>query len=279
MSEQTVEDVAMRVLVIEDSHVQAKIVSRHIEGLTNFTTVWASTLEEAAEIISAQRDELFAAVVDLNLPDAPDGEAVDLTMAAHLPSIVLTATFHDEVRDSLLERNVADYVLKESMVVLDSVVDGLSRLFRNQFIQALVVDDSRAARNVVRNLLSCQNFQVLEAENGAEALALVEQSKGQIKVVVTDWEMPEMDGFALCSALRKKHCKRELAIVGISGAGGTAMTAKFLKLGANDFLAKPFSAEEFSWRVNQTVEMMELIQKLNECNQQLKHSALTGASA
>ncbi|NJB69066.1 PleD family two-component response regulator [Desulfobaculum xiamenense] len=257
---------AMRVLVIEDSNVQAKIISRHIEGVTNFSTVWAGTLEEAKSIIAEMREELFVAVVDLNLPDAPDGEAVDLTMSYGLPSIVLTATFHDEVRDSLLERNVADYVLKESIVVLDSVVDSLSRLFKNQFLKALVVDDSRAARNLVRNLLEIQNFQVLEAGDGQEALEVVAATP-DLRLVVTDWEMPRMDGFTLCGELRKAHKKDSLAIVGISGAGGSAMTAKFLKLGANDFLAKPFSAEEFSWRVNQTMEMVELVKELNECQE------------
>lgn len=254
---------AMRVLVIEDSNVQAKIVSRHIEGLTNFSTVWAGTLEEAREIITEMREEIFVAVVDLNLPDAPDGEAVDLTMSYAIPSIVLTATFHDDVRDSLLERNVADYVLKESMVVLDSVVDAITRLFKNQFLKALVVDDSKLARGQVRHLLEIQNFQVEEAEDGQQAIDRIKEA-ADISLVVTDWEMPHKDGFALCSELRKTYKKDSLAIVGISGAGGSAMTAKFLKLGANDFLAKPFSAEEFSWRVNQTMEMVELIKELNE---------------
>ncbi|GAB6175354.1 response regulator [Desulfobaculum senezii] len=259
---------AMRVLVIEDSAVQAKIVSRHIEGLSNFSTVWAGTLEEARSVVEEMREEIFVAVVDLNLPDAPDGEAVDLTMSYGIPSIVLTATFHDDVRDSLLERNVADYVLKESMVVLDSVVDAISRLFKNQFLKAVVVDDSRAARNLVRTLLEIQNFQVLEAENGQEALAMLGEHP-EVSLVVTDWEMPVMDGFQLCSEVRKTYKKDRLAIVGISGAGGSAMTAKFLKLGANDFLAKPFSAEEFSWRVNQTMEMVDLVKELHECKREL----------
>jgi len=255
---------AARILVIEDSHVQAKIISRHIEGLSHFETVSVHSLEEASQVLDSERESLFAAVVDLNLPDAPDGEAVDLVHSHGLPAIVLTATFHDDVRDTLLKKNVADYVLKSSMIVLDDVVDALARLYKNQSLKALVVDDSKTARNLVRGLLENQNFQVLEAEDGKQALEILE-AEGDITVVVTDFEMPVMDGFELCAEIRKTRKKDSLAIVGVSGAGESSMTAKFLKHGANDFLTKPFEAEAFSWRINQTVEMLEIARELSQC--------------
>lgn len=261
MSEQT----AARILVIEDSPVQAKIIMRHIEGMSHFETVSAHSLEEAERILAEQREFLFAAVVDLNLPDAPDGEAVDLVHSNGLAAVVLTATFHNEVRDSLLKKNVADYVLKSSMIVLDDVVEALARLYRNQFIKALVVDDSKTARRVVRDLLEIQNIRVVEeAENGREALEKLEADE-DIAIVVTDYEMPVMDGFEFCAEVRKTRRKDSLAIVGVSGAEESSMTAKFLKHGANDFLTKPFDPEAFSWRINQTLEMLEIARELSTC--------------
>lgn len=258
---------AQKILVIEDSNVQSKIICRHIESMTNFSTVSADSLEATAAVLDSMRGEIFAAVVDLNLPDAPYGEAVDIVQQHGLAAIVLTATFKDDVRDSLLARNVADYVLKESIVVLDDVESKIERLFKNQFIKALVVDDSRMARSSVRSLLEVQNYQVLEAENGVQAMQVLEANP-DIKLIVTDYEMPEMDGYELTTEVRRKYNKHQLAIVGISGAGDSAMTAKFLKHGANDFLHKPFAAEEFSWRVNQTVELIELVCELTECYEQ-----------
>lgn len=258
---------AQKILVIEDSHVQAKIICRHLEAMTTFSTVSADSLEEATRVLNTMRDEIFAAVVDLNLPDAPYGEAVDLVQSHGLAAIVLTATFKDDVRDALLARNVADYVLKESIVVLDDVESKIERLFKNQFIKALVVDDSRTARNTVRNLLEIQNYHVLEAENGKQALEVLDANP-DIKLIVTDYEMPVMDGYELTSEVRRRYKKQQLAIVGISGAGESAMTAKFLKHGANDFLHKPFAAEEFSWRVNQTVELVEIVCELTQCNEE-----------
>lgn len=260
----TTEPTAQNILVIEDSHVQSKIICRHLEAMTTFNTVSAHSLEETASVLDSMREDIFAAVVDLNLPDAPDGEAVDLVQEHGLAAIVLTATFKDETRDALLARNVADYVLKENIQVLDDVEEKIERLFKNQFIKALIVDDSRTARSSVRSLLEVQNYQVLEAGDGVEALEILEATP-DVKLVVTDYEMPNMDGYQLVTEIRRKFKKQQLAIVGISGAGDSAMTAKFLKLGANDFLHKPFAAEEFSWRVNQTVELVELMQELTEC--------------
>lgn len=264
MSEQT----AARILVIEDSPVQAKIIMRHIEGMSHFETISAHSLEEASEVLAEQRDSLFAAVVDLNLPDAPDGEAVDLVHSHGLAAVVLTATFHSEVRDSLLKKNVADYVLKSSMIVLDDVVEALARLYRNQSMKALVVDDSKTARLVVRDLLQIQNIKVVEAEDGKQALEMLEADDG-ISIVVTDYEMPVMDGFEFCAEVRKTRRKDSLAIVGVSGAEESSMTAKFLKHGANDFLTKPFDPEAFSWRINQTLEMLEITRELSTCLGQL----------
>lgn len=255
---------AMRILVIEDSAVQSKIISRHIEGLSNFDTVSAHSMEEAREVLETMREDLLAAVVCLNLPDAPDGEAVDLVQSYDVPTIVLTATFHEDVRESLLKKAVADYVLKSSMIVLDDVVNMVTRLYKNQFIKAMVVDDSKSARNMVRKMLEMQRFSVVEAADGKEALDKL-RADPEIWLVVTDYEMPVMDGFEFCAEIRRDRKKDSLAIVGISGAGEPSLTAKFLKNGANDFLTKPFEVEEFCWRVNQTVEMLEIARELNRC--------------
>jgi PleD family two-component response regulator len=83
-----------------------------------------------------------------------------------------------------------------------------------------------------------------------EALALLEEHP-DIKIVITDYNMPEMDGFELTSQIRKTHSVGQLSIIGISAHGGSVLSAKFLKKGANDFLIKPFSNEEFFWRANQ----------------------------
>ena len=85
-----------------------------------------------------------------------------------------------------------------------------------------------------------------------------------IKMVISDYFMPGMDGVELTRRIRHRHRKDQLAVIGISAYGNTILSARFIKNGANDFLNKPFSSEEFYCRVTQNLEMLEYIQKLRE---------------
>ncbi|MEW5774213.1 MAG: response regulator [Thermodesulfobacteriota bacterium] len=256
------------VLVVEDSHVQAKIICRHLAGLSTFDAVAAGSMAEAAAVAQREGDRLLAAVVNMNLPDAPDGEAVDMLMASGVPTIVLTAIFKEDVREALLAKRVTDYVVKENMAALDDLVAIVNRLYRNMGVTALVVDDEAVARAMMRKMLETQRYNVLEAAGGQEALDLV-RSRPDIRLVVTDYHMPGMDGFELTRELRREKKRSQLAILGVSGVDDRALPARFLKLGADDFLLKPFTAEEFAQRANHAVELIEMIAELNDCRQKL----------
>lgn len=256
------------VLVVEDSNVQAKIICRHLQALSNFSTVAAESMAEAAAVVQKERGRLLAAVVNMNLPDAPDGEAVDMLMAAGVPTIVLTAIFKDEVRESLLAKKVTDYVVKENIAALDDLVAIVTRLYRNMGVTALVVDDESVDRTIMRKMLETQRYNVLEAADGKAALDLA-LSRPDIGLVVTDYYMPGMDGFELTRELRRERKRNQLAILGVSGVDDRTLPARFLKLGADDFLLKPFTAEEFTLRANHAVELIAMIAELNECREQL----------
>lgn len=257
------------VLVVEDSNVQAKIICRHMAGRSTFSTVAAESMAEAAEVVARHKDQLLAAVVNINLPDAPDGEAVDMLMAQGVPTIVLTAIFKDDLREALLAKSVTDYVVKENMAVLDDLLTIVTRLYRNLGVTALVVDDQAVDRAIMRKMLQTQRYSVLEAAGGAAALDLV-RSRPDIGLVVTDYFMPGMDGFELTRELRRERPRNSLAIIGVSGVDNKTIPARFLKLGADDFLTKPFAAEEFTLRANHAVELIEMIAELNDCRQKLK---------
>lgn len=257
---------AQKILVVEDSHVQAKIICRHIQALSSFETVAAESMAEAAAVVGREKARLLAAVVNMNLPDAPDGEAVDMLMATGVPTIVLTAIFKEEVRAALLAKRVTDYVVKENMAVLDDLVAIVTRLYRNLGVTALVVDDEPVDRTLMRKLLETQRYTVLETDNGRAALEMV-RTRPEISLVVADYHMPDMDGFELTRELRREKKRSQLAILGVSGVDDRTLPARFLKLGADDFLLKPFSTEEFTQRANHAVELIEMIAELNDCRQ------------
>ncbi|MBL4899272.1 MAG: diguanylate cyclase, partial [Colwellia sp.] len=83
-----------------------------------------------------------------------------------------------------------------------------------------------------------------------------------IKMVITDLEMPEMDGIELTNEIRKTHTREVLAVIGISGASNGIHSARFIKNGADDFLRKPFCPEEFYCRITQNIESLNNIAQI-----------------
>ena len=250
-------------LIVEDSLVQSKIICQRFESMTRFELLAAHSMAEVKQLAEEHKDSLFAAVVDLNLPDAPNGEAVDLCLSMGVPSIVLAASFDETLRKKLLEKHVVDYFLKGSIDDLEPLIAAVERLYRNYDVKALVVDDSTTQRGVVKRMLAVQCIGCLEAADGVAALEVLAKEP-DIRLIITDFNMPRMDGIELVQEVRKKHRISQLAVIGLSSVGSGPLTAQFLKNGANDFLTKPFEAEEFYWRVNQTLNILDVMQELRE---------------
>lgn len=262
-----------KILVVEDSPLVTKIIRHVINQEVDVDAIYVASLAAAKAVVEQQREELFAALVDLNLPDAPDGEVVDIMLANRIPTIVQTASFDAERRDKLFGKGVVDYVTKEGRYSYQYAVNLIKRLHKNQSIKVLVVDDSSTSRLLIKDLLARQLFQVFEAADGVEAIKVLLDNP-DIKLLITDYNMPRMDGFELIRNLRFKYEKSDLVIIGLSGEGEHALSARFIKNGANDFLHKPFCQEEFNCRVMHNVESLELLNRLSDA---ANRDPLTGA--
>lgn len=249
------------VLIVEDSKMVMKVL-KHVASreVLEHDVIYAQSRKEANDLLKSRSDWL-AAIVDLNLPDAPNGELVDDTLEMGIPVIVLTGSVDDEKRELLTRKGIVDYVLKEGRYSYQYAVNLINRLTKNQRIKVLVAEDSVATRSYIREVLKRNLFQVIEASDGQEALNAI-LADDDIRLVLTDYNMPNMDGFELVHELRHKHEKVDLVIIGLSSANESHLSAKFIKSGANDFLFKPFSQEEFACRIFQAVESMERLEEM-----------------
>jgi CheY-like chemotaxis protein len=251
--------------MVEDSDSVARSLKNIIEVSTGFEASVANTFAEAREFLD--KEGVFeAAVVDLSLPDAPGGEAVDLAVSRGLPVVVFSASFSEGLRETVFSKGVVDYVLKSDPRAMEHITSMLERLWKNREVTALVVDDSRSARSALAGLLRRCRFNVLEAENGKRALKVIEENP-DVKLAVLDYNMPGMDGVELTRLLRKTYEAHELAVVGLSMYGNRVVSAAFLKAGANDFLVKPYLEEELLCRINQNVEMLEMSRRMREAKE------------
>lgn len=252
-----------KILVVEDSSLVLKVLKRLIRDNGEFEADYAENLAQASQLLGENENVYFAAVVDLNLPDAPNGESVDLLLNNNIPTIVLTASYDEKRKDKLFEKGIVDYVIKENRYSYEYAVRIMTRLSRNHGIKVLVVDDSLVARKQCGNLLRKYLFQVVEANGAKQAINhLVENP--DIRLVITDYNMPEVDGFELVKIIRSKYDKQDLTIIGLSGDNNAALSAKFIKNGANDFLRKPFIQEEFYCRIMHNIETLEAVEKIRD---------------
>ncbi len=108
----------------------------------------------------------------------------------------------------------------------------------------LVVDDDPNIRELVVFFMKNEGFDVYEASDGLEALAKLENIK--IDIVILDVMMPNMDGWQLCSELRKYY---DIPLLMLTVNGETSQKVKGFQLGADDYLVKPFDPLELIVRV------------------------------
>ncbi len=245
-----------RILLVDDSKTLAKLISLKVKAELGVEIDVAHSLAESE--LFTKKYTYTLAILDLNLPDAPNGEIVDVMLKKSIPSMVLTASVDKEFRKVILKKDIIDYVHKGGMHDIEYVIDVIKRLLKNRHHKVMVVDDSLVFRNQMKKMLENMFFQVFALAHGEEALLILEQNP-DVKIIITDYNMPVMDGLELTKEVRQKYTKNQLSIFVLSSNDDSDVSAMFLKRGANDFINKPFSKEEFSCRLNNAIEALENI--------------------
>ena len=246
-------------LIIEDSNMLCQVFETLVEKYTNFNLTLAKTYAEAQSFLSQKRYEY--AIADMNLPDAKEGEIISLLNRHNIAPIVFTGIVDEEFRNSFESAFIVDYVLKERFDNIIYVVEKLKQLQKNKSIKVLIVDDSVLYNAFLKQNLSIHKFQVLTATNGEEALERLE-AHPDIELVITDYYMPKMDGLEFVRKARRKFKKNKLAIIALTAETNSYITSKFLKEGANDYITKPFSRDEFYARIYQNLEVTTLFEEI-----------------
>jgi len=109
--------------------------------------------------------------------------------------------------------------------------------------KALVVDDSRTIRMIIRRILTELGYEVCEASNGIEALKVMEAEKNTVKLVLADWNMPEMNGLELVKRLRQDPALSSLKVIMVTTETELDQMASALEAVANEYVMKPFSKD------------------------------------
>ena len=108
---------------------------------------------------------------------------------------------------------------------------------------ALVVDDSRAVRMILAKTLRGLGYEVREAADGGEALAVIAAEKNALKLVLADWNMPRVNGLEMLKQVRQNSALDSLAVVMVTTETEMGQMAAALEAGANEYVMKPFTRD------------------------------------
>ena len=247
------------ILLVEDSFAMAMLLRKRLEAQIACHVTRCATYAEAEALLAHEAPAL--AIVGYDLPDAPHGEALRLLVDKNIPTILFTTRIDPLVREQYEGTSLIDYFLKDTPDAINNIIQQVHKFLCDRSVPVLVVDDQRSSRSPLVEILKRQNYRTFEASSGTDALKILMDNE-DIELVITDYQMPDMDGYRLTRKIREVRPADRVRIIGISASADPLLSASFLKAGASDFIYRPFIAEEVQCRINNNLETLEQIRRL-----------------
>jgi len=129
----------------------------------------------------------------------------------------------------------------------------------------LIIDDVSIEHNVVADFLLLENYKVFHAQDGIEALSIINKEK--IDLIILDIMMPKMDGYEVCKRIKKEVDTATIPIIFLTAKGDIDSILKGFEYGAQDYVIKPFNGVELLARINTHLELKaqrEILSSIND---------------
>ena len=259
------------VLIVDDSEFILNALEKEINKELDVKILKTTNFREALDYI-LKEEIIHVAIIDLNLSGAKNGKVLNYAQRKYIPSILLTDKFDEELKDIILKKDIIDYIIKNNPENIGKVVDIVRRVLKNYDTNVMVVEDSPVQLAVAVEKLEKMKLNVTTAVNGQEALNLIQKGDKKYSLILTDYNMPVMDGMELIFKLREIYKKDRLGIIVLSSSDKPEIATMFIKIGANDFINKPYSDVEFTTRINSNLELIDIFEQSRRKDQHLFRS-------
>ncbi len=255
MSSIDIRDLA--ILLIESSNTQLKVIMHHLrqEGVVHIEGV--HTAEEALRHLQHRQPDLI--ISSLYLPDMTATELLerikhDETLS-NIPFMLISSESSFKVLDpirqagvvAILPKPFATQDLKNALRATIEFIDPQEidlNCYDVENVRVLVVDDSKLARKHICRVLQNMGIKrIVEAEDGQQALALFSAEQDQFDLIVTDLNMPVMDGQALIESIRRDLDNTFVPILMVTSEANQTRLSKVHKAGVSAICDKPFDPQ------------------------------------
>jgi len=239
-----------KLLIVEESIIVKAIFKELLENLNEFDYDMVSNYAQAKNLLSKKRYEY--AIVNHILKDAPRGEIIALLNKHHLAPLVFTSKIDEDFFDDFEGARIVDYIKRVGYNNEVNVIKRLQQLQENKNKTVLIVSDSKIYSSYLKQNLNLHSFKVFNAHNNGEfteKLALHPETD----LVIVDVDGPYLESMKIVEYIRKKSEYEKVKIIVLTQESNSYYTSSLLIAGADDYLIKEFSRNEFYVRVYQNI--------------------------
>jgi len=239
-----------KLLVVEGSNIVRGVFKELLDKNEQFDYMLTGSYEEAKKELTKKRYEF--AVVERSLKDAPDGEIIALCNKHNVAPIVFTKEIDEDFFEVFEGAQIVDYIIKQKHNNVHNVMAKLKRLKANKQVTILIVNDSHIYTTYLKQNLNLHSFKVITATNNEEAMQKLELHP-DIQLMIVDNSEPYVDALKLIEDVRVDKKSQEIKILVSTEEPNLYQTARYLNAGADDYIVKQFSRNEFYVRVYQNI--------------------------
>lgn len=267
-----------KILIIDNSIVIVNVLKDLFNNNNNnseYKLYIAKSLKEALSLIN--ENTFFASISNIVLTDALDGEIIEVLEDKKIPTIVLSSKIDQKFISTMNNSKIVDYILKDSIHGINMVYQLIELLSYIEGREVLIVEDSPFLASSLKNLLECFLLDVHVSNNGEKALEVLKNNPN-IKFIITDYNMPVMDGFELLKVLKKNESYVDIPVIIVSSESNPNIRVNFLKQGATDFISKPILEEELKSKLMNIFTTMKHTEELESFNSLMEENIITSST-
>ncbi|WP_313260846.1 response regulator [Sphingobacterium sp.] len=260
-----------KILLIEDQEFQSDLIKKAFAE-QNINVIQAFTVESGLKKLEQEKN-LDCIILDVKLPDGSGLEMLDVIKSnpkfEKLPVIINTAYDLSSEQTERIMRHTQSMVLKSSKSnnrLIDEVNLFLNKLSAPAYNPikhpekigpkenygtstldhktVLIADDDMRNVFALTSSLQQYNMQIEIANNGLEALNIINDEQKEVDIVLMDIMMPEMDGYEAIQEIRKNKKFKDLPIIAVTAKAMKGDREKSIELGANDYVSKPIDLDK-----------------------------------
>lgn len=120
-------------------------------------------------------------------------------------------------------------------------------------MRLLAVDDSAVIRKIVRGAAEVLEMEMLEAEDGFEALARLEAVDGKVDIILLDWNMPKLSGYEVLQKLKANPKYKKIPVMMVTTESQNENIVKAIQAGASNYVIKPFTMDELTKKIMESL--------------------------